>query len=67
MQGSFSWTRTPCSRQEREVARRAGIDVLAALGVKEFRQAEDDADQIVGAALVVGLLHGRRDSCRRAG
>ena len=44
-----------------EVARRAGIDALAALGVEQFRQAQDDAHQVVGAALVVGLLHGRRD------
>jgi hypothetical protein len=44
-----------------EVARRAGIDVLAALGVEELRQAQNDAHQVVGAALVVGLLHGRRD------
>jgi hypothetical protein len=44
-----------------EVARRPRIDVLAALGVKEFRQAQDDAHQVEGAALVVGLLHGRRD------
>ncbi len=44
-----------------EVARGAGIDVFAALGVEELRQAEDDAHQIVGAALVVGLLHGGGD------
>ena len=41
--------------------RRAGIDALAALGVEELRQAENDAHQIVGAALVVGLLHGGGD------
>ena len=50
-----------------EVARRAGINVRAAFAVRagsaveEFGQAENDAHQVVGAALVVGLLHGWRD------
>ena len=44
-----------------EVAGGARIYAFAALGVEQFRQSEDDADQVVGAALVVGLLHGRRD------
>ena len=44
-----------------EIARGSGVDAFAPLGVKEFRQAQNDADQIVRAALVVGLLHGGRD------
>ena len=44
-----------------EVAGGAGIDALSAFGIEEFREAEDDAHQIEGAALVVGLLHGGRD------
>ena len=44
-----------------EVACGAGIDAFALFRVKEFRQSEDDADQIVRAALVVSLLHGRGD------
>jgi hypothetical protein len=60
MQGSFSWTGRP-ARARREVAGGAGVDAFAALGIEEFGQAEDDANQVVGAALVVGLLHGRGD------
>ncbi len=39
----------------------ARVDTFTPLGVKEFRQAENDADEIVGAPLVVCLLHGGRD------
>ncbi len=42
-----------------EIARGAGINVVAPRFVKEFRQAQDDADQVVQAALVVSLLHRR--------
>src|ERR1035438_6236092 len=44
-----------------EVATGAGVDALAAFGIEEFGQAEDDADKVVGAALVVSLLHRRGD------
>ena len=44
-----------------KIARRARIDVFAPFGVKQFRQSQDDADQVEGAALVIGLLHGRGD------
>ena len=44
-----------------EVLCGARIYAFSFFGVKEFRQSEDDADQVVGTALVVGLLHGRRD------
>ena len=44
-----------------QIARRAGVDALSALGVKKLRQTQNNADKIVWAALVVGLLHRRRD------
>ncbi len=44
-----------------EVAGRAAINTFASLGIEEFRQTQDDAHQVVRAALVIGLLHGRRD------
>ena len=44
-----------------EVAGRARIYAFSPFGIEEFRQAEDDADQVVRAALVVSLLHGRGD------
>ena len=61
MQGSFSWTRTPCSFPGAEVTRGTGIHTFAPLRIEELREPEDDAYQVVGAALVVGLLHRRRD------
>ena len=44
-----------------EIVRGTGVDAFTALGIEELREPEDDAHQVVGAALVVGLLHGRRD------
>jgi len=44
-----------------EVAGGTGVDAFSALGIEEFRQTEDDADQVVGASLVVSLLHGGGD------
>ena len=50
-----------------EVARRSNVEIGAALAVdaggpvEEFGQAEDNAHEVVGATLVVGLLHGGRD------
>jgi hypothetical protein len=37
------------------------VDAFAFLGVKEFRQAQNDAHQVEWTALVVSLLHGRRN------
>ena len=51
----------PCSLPGSEVAGGAGVDTFAPFSIKELRQSEDDADQVVGAALVIGLLHGRGD------
>ena len=50
-----------------EVACRSGVDVVDAWLVKQFRQAKDDANQIVGAASVVDLLHCGRDLVIRLG
>jgi hypothetical protein len=49
----------PCG----EVSRGPGVDgLLTGLGaVKELGQTKDDAHQVVRTALVVGLLHRRRD------
>jgi len=44
-----------------ELACSAGVDAFAAFGIEEFGQAEDDSNQVEGAALVVGLLLGGRD------
>jgi len=44
-----------------ELACSAGVDAFAAFGIEEFGQAEEDADQVEGAALVVGLLDGGGD------
>jgi len=44
-----------------ELACGAGVDAFAAFGIEEFGQAEEDADQVEGAALVVGLLDGGGD------
>jgi hypothetical protein len=47
-----------------EVAGGAAVDAVGLAGrvvVEELGQAEDDPDQVVRAALVVGLLHGGRD------
>src|SRR5579871_4161152 len=44
-----------------QIAGCAGVDALAALGIEKFRKAENDANQIERAALVVSLLHGRRN------
>src|SRR6185312_4477720 len=38
-----------------EICCGAAVNVLTAFPIKEFRQAEDDAHQIVGAAPVIGL------------
>ena len=40
-----------------EVARGSRVDAFAPLRIEEFGQAENDSDQVVGAALVVSLLH----------
>ena len=61
MQGSFLLDQHALLAPGAEVAGGARIDAFAPLGVKQFRQSQDDADQVEGAALVVGLLHGRRD------
>src|SRR6266567_5037033 len=50
-----------------EVASRPRIYAFPAFGIEEFRQTEDDADQIKRAALVVSLLHGRGDFVIRLG
>src|SRR6202041_2936527 len=50
-----------------KIAGGAGVDALATLGVEKLGQSEDDADQIEGAALVVSLLHGRRNLVVRLG
>ena len=42
-----------------EIAAGAGVDALASLGIKKFGQSQNNADQVVGAALVISLLHGR--------
>src|SRR5271165_3083213 len=47
----------PCA----EVTRRARINAFPTLGIEEFRQAEDDAHQVIRAALVISLLHRRGD------
>ncbi len=44
-----------------EVARRAGINAFPFCCVKQFRHAQDDPHQVVRAALIIGLLHGRSD------
>ena len=61
MQASFSWARIAHAAPVREIPRRAGVDVVAARFVEEFGQSQDDADQVVEAALVVRLLHGWSD------
>ncbi len=50
-----------------EVACRARVDTFAALRIEKFRQAEDNADEVVRAALVIRLLHRRRDLVIRLG
>ncbi len=50
-----------------EVARRPGVDTFVSLGIEEFRQTKDDPDQVEGTALVISLLHGRRDFVIRLG
>jgi hypothetical protein len=71
MQGSFSGERIPWARQSAKS--RAGVDVRGTVvvdtgsAVEEFGQAEDDPHQVVRAALVIGLLHGRRDLVVRLG
>ncbi len=42
-----------------EVARRPSVDTFVSLRIEQFRQTQNDAHQVVRAALVVGLLHGR--------
>src|SRR5215469_7615729 len=44
-----------------EITGRPAINAFPPFGIEEFRQAEDDANKVVGAALVVRLLHGRGD------
>ena len=44
-----------------EVLCGARINAFTLFGVKQLRQSEDYTDQVVGAALVIGLLHGRRN------
>lgn len=39
---------------------RARVDILALFGIEEFRKTENNADQIIGAPLIIGLLHRRR-------
>ncbi len=40
-----------------EIASGAAVDVLSLLTVKQFGKPQNDADQIVRAAPVIGLLH----------
>jgi hypothetical protein len=44
-----------------ELACGAGVDAFATFRIEEFGKAEDDAHEIERAALIVSLLHGRRD------
>ena len=44
-----------------KVAGCARVDALTALGIEQFWQAKNDAHQVIRAALIVGLLHRRRN------
>ncbi len=59
--GSFLLNQDALLLPGAKVAGGAGINAFAALGIEEFKQTENDADQIERAALVISLLHGRRD------
>jgi hypothetical protein len=37
------------------------IYAFSSFGVKQLRQSEDDADKVVWTALIISLLHSRRD------
>src|SRR6185437_8451916 len=50
-----------------KVSRRACVDVVHARLIKEFRQPEDNAHEVVGASSVVDLLHRGRDLVVRLG
>src|ERR1700731_1271306 len=50
-----------------EIAGSAGINAFTAFSIEEFWKAENNADQVVRAALIVGLLHGRGNLVIRLG
>jgi hypothetical protein len=55
--GVFFLGQNPRPPPVREIPRCPGINVVASRFVKEFRQTENDAHQVIQAALVVSLLH----------